>query len=93
MVFPEKQILSSPFNFQFNDKSVLTIHRNGTPVISPLEDIQNDHIYLGSENVLILSQIYTTSFTCKYDMSAYPFDVQTCSMIFMMQVCLVIVST
>ena len=71
---------------QYNDKSVITIHKNGTPVISPLEELQNDHVYKGIENDLILSQVYTTSFTCEYDMAGYPFDNQKCSMIFTMQV-------
>merc|ERR1719429_548203 len=53
----------------YNDKSVITIHKNGTPVISPLEELQNDHVYKGIENDLILSQVYTTSFTCEYDMA------------------------
>ena len=72
--------------FQYTDKSVLTIQRNGTATISPLEVMQNDHLYSGMENDLILSQVYTTSFTCEYRMGAYPFDVQRCSMIFIMQV-------
>merc|ERR1712117_320615 len=70
---------------KYNDKSVITIRRNGTATISPLEVMQNDHIYSGIQNDLILSQVYTTSFTCEYDMGAYPFDVQKCSMIFIMQ--------
>merc|ERR1712117_1010429 len=49
------------------------------------ETKQNDNIYSGIQNDLILSQVYTTSFTCEYDMGAYPFDVQKCSMIFIMQ--------
>ena len=72
--------------FQYNDDSVISIQRNGTPEISPLASIQNDHVYSGSENDLILSQVYTTSFTCKYNMAAYPFDSQKCSMIFIMEV-------
>ena len=71
---------------QYNDKSVITIRRNGSATLSPLEVMQNDHIYSGIQNELILSQIYTTSFTCEYDMRTYPFDMQKCSMIFMMQV-------
>ena len=71
---------------QYNRKSILMVLRNGTAYTSPLEDIQNDHIYLGNENVLVLSQTYTTSFTCKYDMGAYPFDVQKCSMVFVLEV-------
>ena len=72
--------------FQYNDESVISIQRNGTATISPLEELQNDHIFSGAENELMLSQIYTTRFTCKYDMAAYPFDIQTCSMTFIMQV-------
>ena len=74
------------FIFQYNDKSVITIRRNGSATVSPLEVMQNDHIYSGIQNELILSQVYTTSFTCEYDMGAYPFDMQKCSMIFIMQV-------
>ena len=74
------------FQFQYDDKSVITIQRNGSAMTSPLEEIQNDHIFSGAENDIILSHVYTTSFTCKYDMAAYPFDRQTCSMIFIMQV-------
>ena len=74
------------FIFQYTDKSIITIQRNGTATISPLKVMQNDHIYSGIENELILSQVYTTSFTCEYDMRAYPFDVQKCSMIIIMQV-------
>ena len=74
------------FLLQYNDKSVITIQRNGTATISPLKALQNDHIYSGVENELILSQVYTTSFTCKYDMGSYPFDTQRCSMVFIMQV-------
>ena len=72
--------------FQYNDDSVITIQRNGTSQASSLASIQNNHLYSGSANDLILSQVYTTSFTCEYDMRAYPFDSQRCSMIFIMEV-------
>ena len=55
-------------------------------MISPLQALQNNHVYKGVENDLILSQVYQTSFTCEYDMAGYPFDNQKCSMIFTMQV-------
>ena len=71
---------------KYNDKSVITVNRNGTPTVSSLKEIQNDHIYKGEENELILSQVYTTQFICEYDLRNYPFDVQKCSMIFIMQV-------
>ena len=72
--------------FQYDDESVISIQRNGTAEISPLEALQNDHMFSGAENELMLSQIYRTKFTCKYDMADYPFDIQTCSMTFIMQV-------
>ena len=71
---------------QFDSKSVITIERNGTADISPLADVQNNHIYKGSENELILSRVYTTNFICEFELVSYPFDVQKCSMIFVMQV-------
>ena len=71
---------------QYNDKSVIAIQKNGTPDFSPLEALQNDHLYKGIENELILTQVYSTSFTCEYDMAGYPFDNQRCSMVFTMQV-------
>ena len=66
--------------------------RNGTATVSPMNEIQNDHIYLGIENDLVLSQVYTTSFTCMFGMQGYPFDTQKCSMIFILEVRLVIFS-
>ena len=82
----EKYMPFHKITLQYTDKSVITIQRNGTAMVSPLKVLQNDHIYSGIENELILSQVYTTSFTCEYDMRAYPFDVQKCSMIIIMQV-------
>ena len=73
-------------SLQFDSKSVITIERNGTANISPLTDVQNNHIYKGSENELILSRVYTTNFICEFELASYPFDIQKCSMIFVMQV-------
>ena len=85
--FGEK-LINFTFFFKYNDKSVITVNRNGTPTVSSLEEIQNDHVYKGEENELILSQVYTTDFICEYNLRNYPFDVQKCSMIFLMQVSL-----
>ena len=71
---------------QYDSKSIITIERNGAADISPLTDVQNNHMYKGSENELILERVYTTSFICEFELSSYPFDVQKCSMIFVMQV-------
>ena len=75
-------------NLQYDDDSTITINRNGTASNSPLIELQNNHIYAGDENELVLSGIYTTSFTCKFEMSMYPFDIQECYMVFIMKVML-----
>ena len=48
----------------------------------------NNIIYQGSENVLILSRVYTTTWVCEFDLTMYPFDEQKCDMIFAEQVVL-----
>ena len=73
-------------NLQYDEDSTITINRNGTASNSPLIELQNNHIYDGDENELVLSRIYTTSFTCEYEMSMYPFDNQQCYMVFIMKV-------
>ena len=51
-----------------------------------MTDLHNNHIYAGEENPLLLSRIYTTSFTCDFNMARYPFDIQECNMIFTLKV-------
>ena len=51
-----------------------------------MTEIHNNHIYAGSENELLLARIYTTSFTCDFNMALYPFDVQECNLIFVLKV-------
>ena len=51
-----------------------------------MTEIHNNHIYEGNENELILDRIYTTSFTCDFNMALYPFDVQECNLIFVLKV-------
>ena len=80
------KVINVFLSFKYNDKSIITVNRKGTPSASSLEEIQNDHVYKGEENELILSQVYTTDFICEYNLQNYPFDVQKCSMIFIMQV-------
>ena len=46
------------------------------------QDLKNRRIYMGNENPLTLSRFHKTTFLCNFDMAWYPFDTQTCSMIF-----------
>ena len=72
--------------FQYDEYSVITINRSGPYEASPMTEIYNNHIYAGDENELLLTRIYTTSFTCDFNMAQYPFDIQECNMIFILKV-------
>ncbi len=63
----------------------MTIDRKGAFKASPKEVLYNNQEYSGKDNDLILSRVYTTGFSCVFDMNHYPFDLQECSMIFVMQ--------
>ena len=71
---------------QYDDKSVLAVEQNGTFASSGLSHLHNEREHKGIDNKLMLSRVYTTSFTCKYNMEHYPFDMQICTMMFVPQV-------
>jgi hypothetical protein len=71
---------------QNDAKSSITVVRKGSYKISPSHELHNNHLYSGSENDIVISRVYQTSFICKFDMGYYPFDVQDCSMKFALQV-------
>ena len=60
----------------------MTILRNGSHEISPMEKLHNNHLFDGKNNKLSMSRNYTTDFECKYSMNYYPFDIQLCNMKF-----------
>ena len=64
----------------------MTVDRNGSFSVSGHKNLHNEHKYSGITNKLTLSRVYTTDFTCKFNMAHYPFDVQTCTMTFIPQV-------
>ena len=55
---------------------MLSVEQNGTFASSGLGDLHNEREHQGIDNKLMLSRVYTTSFTCKYNMEHYPFDMQ-----------------
>ena len=62
------------------------IKRMGKHHASPINHLNNNHLYLGKENDIVLSRIFTTKFICEYELKQYPFDTQICEMVFVMQV-------
>ena len=71
---------------QYDDESEIYITRSGGATPSNLVHIYNDQVFQGKENKMTLSRVYTTSFVCVFDLVMYPFDVQRCSMVFVLLV-------
>ena len=71
---------------QYDDESEIYITRSGGATPSNLVHIYNDQVFQGKENKMTLSRVYTTSFVCVFDLVMYPFDVQKCSMVFVLLV-------
>ena len=72
---------------QYDEKSLMYVTRNGNHSVSPIEEVHNNHLYSGSENELTISRVFATTFSCEFYLSYYPFDIQNCSMDFVLQVC------
>ena len=64
----------------------MTIERLGNATPSGIQDLYNNHMFSGEENVLRLSRTFTTEFICNYELRDYPFDTQVCTMVFVMKV-------
>ena len=63
-----------------NWRTILTIIREGNFTSSNVEVLDEIEIFAGAENRLTLSQSYTKSFQCIYNLKSYPFDTQvSCS--------------
>ena len=76
------------YNTETNDGSIRdmetfgSVVREGNFSVSTLDYLDNIYLFDGAENPLIINRIYNTEWICTYDMAWYPFDTQTCSMIF-----------
>ena len=73
-------------SFQYDDKSSMLINRTGKYHVSTVDNLHNNHLYLGKENDIVMSRIFTTKFICEYQLKHYPFDTQVCDLVFVMQV-------
>ena len=54
----------------------LVVKREGNLTRSGLDTLDETEIFRGAENSLIMSQTYTRTFQCVYELSTYPFDTQ-----------------
>ncbi len=64
----------------------MTIRRYGNFTVNPASELYTQHMYRGSENRISVAHVFTTDFTCEFKMELYPFDSQTCYMLFTLQV-------
>ena len=71
---------------QHDERSTMTIIRNGNFTKSPTDELYNNHLYNGNENDISISRMYRTDFECKFSMHYYPFDIQYCEMKFELEV-------
>ena len=58
------------------EDAVMYVERNGAPVFSGLEIVDENEIFDGKENRLHLHVEFTNVFTCKFQLRFFPFDTQ-----------------
>ena len=57
-------------------KTRVIVKREGNLTRSGLETVDETEFFRGNENRLVMSQVYTHTFQCPYELAAYPFDTQ-----------------
>ena len=68
-----------------NDKNTFAnIKRQAEGSIIEKEVNEDIETYQGSENGISMSRVYSIQFFCEYNMAWYPFDIQTCQIIMVM---------
>ena len=58
------------------ETKVVVKREEGIGSLSGLSTLDETMIFKGSKNTLIMSQTYTHTFQCVFELSAYPFDTQ-----------------
>ena len=57
----------------------VNVVRKGNFTRSGLDSVDEVELFRGDENPLVMKQVYTHRFQCRYDLERYPFDTQHCS--------------
>ena len=57
---------------------IVKIERMSNPQRNPLEEIDEDYIYPGEENLIIMTNYIDVMLHCKFNLTLYPFDIQKC---------------
>ena len=59
-------------------KSLFSVERNGTGTKADSTFTEAKLVFKGMENPIHYKRLYNEHFTCDYQMSWYPFDIQKC---------------
>ena len=57
----------------------VNVVRKGNFIRSDLDSVDEVEMFRGDENPLVMKQVYTHRFQCKYHLNRYPFDVHNCA--------------
>ena len=63
---------------KFSGKGDVRILRNGQPYNNPLEELDEDYLYPGNENALLMTNWMLVKLGCQFNLAMYPFDTQIC---------------
>jgi hypothetical protein len=56
--------------------TTVTVSKEGKPIRSQLDQVEEIETFPGNENTLTMTQSYTWEFQCHYKLKHYPFDTQ-----------------
>ena len=59
-------------------KSDLFVNKRGLPIMARRSMVNEDYLYTGAENVFVYRMTYEMTYSCVYNLEAYPFDTQKC---------------
>ena len=59
----------------------LTVHREGSPQLDSLTNINEDYLYPGNDNPIRMVDYFVVKLGCKFNLDMYPFDTQRCPII------------
>ena len=59
-----------------DNKSIITVERQGGFTVSEYSVLDNINIFEGNENFLQITRVYSTKWICNFEIISYPFDTQ-----------------
>ena len=63
---------------KFSGDGTIRILMQGKPQSNPLKEVDEDYLYSGKENALLMTNYMVVKLACKFFLHRYPFDSQLC---------------